>query len=284
MKIIKSISQMQNYIYSMRKRGKTIGFVPTMGALHQGHHSLIHCAKKDNDIVVVSIFVNPSQFGPHEDYQQYPRTFQNDRKLARLAQVEALFIPTVASIYPKGYQTYVEVDSLSRKLCGISRPGHFRGVATIVCKLLNIVEPDTAYFGKKDYQQGLLIKRMAEDLNIRVKIIMCPTVREADGLAMSSRNQYLTDARRKEAICLYEALCKAKYLIISKRIRNSKTIINEMKKIIEKYSSSHIDYIKICDPKRLEDIVNIEGSILVALAVNIGKIRLIDNMIVNPKK
>jgi len=277
--VAKSIAKVRKIINKAKKENKTIGFVPTMGALHKGHLSLVKKAKKECNFVVVSIFVNPIQFGPKEDYKKYPRTFKEDKKLL-LGYADLLFFPYVETMYKKDNSTFVEETILSKFLCGASRPGHFKGVCTVVAKLFNIVEPDIAYFGQKDYQQALIIKRMVRDLNFPVKIKVLPIVREKDGLAMSSRNTYLNEKERKEAVCLYKALNLAKN-IIKEGERDSKVVIERMKNLILSHSSAKIDYIKITDPYILEDVEKIEKKVLVALAVFIGTTRLIDNILIN---
>jgi len=265
---------------ALKKRSKAIGFVPTMGALHQGHISLVKQARQDTDIVVMSIFVNPLQFGPQEDFKKYPRDLKGDCKLAKAAGVDLLFHPDRREMYPEGASTCVRVEGLSDCLCGRFRPGHFRGVATVVTKLFNIVRPDIAYFGQKDAQQAVIIKQLAKDLNIPVKIKVLPTIREKDGLAMSSRNAYLNKQERRDALVLFQALNLAKGLIKQGK-RNSRYIINNMKKIINKKKTAKIDYIEIVDPNNLKSLDFIRGKVLIALAVWIGKSRLIDNVIVN---
>jgi len=277
--VAKSIAKVRKIINKAKKENKTIGFVPTMGALHKGHLSLVKRAKKECNFVVVSIFVNPIQFGPKEDYKKYPRTFKEDKKLL-LGYADLLFFPYVETMYKEDNSTFVEETILSKFLCGASRPGHFKGVCTVVAKLFNIVEPDIAYFGQKDYQQALIIKRMVRDLNFPVKIKVLPIVREKDGLAMSSRNTYLNEKERKEAVCLYKALNLAKN-IIKEGERDSKVVIERMKNLILSHSSAKIDYIKITDPYILEDVEKIEKKVLVALAVFIGTTRLIDNILIN---
>lgn len=271
---------MQKVSDKLRKEGKSIGFVPTMGALHQGHLSLMEKAKKENDILIISIFVNPTQFGPGEDYRRYPRPFEKDRSLAQREGVDIIFYPTVAEMYRKEYSTNVEVEKLSRGLCESFRPGHFRGVASVVCKLFNIVKPHVAYFGQKDYQQLRIIKRMVEDLNMEVEIRECAIVREPDGLAISSRNFYLSSQEKEEALSLYRALKCAKSLI--KAESSVSDVISEMEKIVKKEPRAKIDYIEIVDPLTLEEVKTIKPGkrVLVALAVWIGKTRLIDNMLV----
>jgi pantoate--beta-alanine ligase len=250
-----------------------------MGALHEGHLSLIRRARKENDIVIVSIFVNPAQFGPKEDFKNYPRDLKRDSRLCRKGGVDVLFYPDAKQIYPQNYKTYITVEGLSDSLCGKFRPGHFRGVATIVAKLFNIVSPDIAYFGQKDAQQAIIIKRMIEDLNMPVKIKVMPIVREPDGLAMSSRNIYLSPQERKDAAVLYASLIRAKKLIIEGK-KDPQGVTKEMKKMIEDKKSAKVQYIAIVNPENLKQVNKIRGRTLVLLAVYIGKTRLIDNIIV----
>ena len=230
--------------------------------------------------MVVSIFVNPAQFGPGEDFKRYPRNFAADKEVCQKVKVDFLFAPRVKEIYPQGYCSYVRVKGLEDKLCGVFRPGHFQGVTTIVHKLFNIVQPDIAYFGQKDFQQAVIIKRMVRDLNIPVKIRVLPIVREKDGLAMSSRNKYLNRQQRKEAPILFQSLQLAKEAL-KKGERNSARIISRMKKMIERIPEAKIDYVSIVDPETLEDVRLVRGRVLVALAVRIGRARLIDNIITN---
>ena len=277
MKIIKSIKQMQRFAKLAKKQGKTIGFVPTMGYLHKGHLSLARQAKKDTDIVVMSIFVNPTQFGQKEDLKKYPRDFKRDSRLAKLTGVDIIFYPSAKDMYPENYQTCVEVIELSKYLCGRFRPWHFKGVATVVTKLFNIVKPDIAYFGQKDAQQAIIIERMVEDLNMDLKIKVMPIVREPDGLAMSSRNAYLRPSERKHALVLKKALQKA-VLMIESDEKDPKKIISSMQNVINSAPSSKIDYISIVDAAILKDIKTIKDNCLIALAVKIGNVRLIDNV------
>lgn len=279
MKIIRSPQKLTAGLKIYRQQAKSIGFVPTMGALHQGHLTLIRRARRENAVVVVSIFVNPTQFGQGEDLQRYPRPIKKDIALLKEEKVDFLFYPEAAKIYPEGYSTYVRVDGLSDVLCGESRPGHFRGVATVVAKLLNIVGADSAYFGQKDAQQVIIIKRMVRDLNIGVKIKVSPTVREKDGLAMSSRNTYLNPQQRKEAAVLYQSLRLARDLI-REGLRDSKKIIYQMRRLIQTKKSARIDYLSVVDATSLNPVVKIYSGCLVVLAVWIGKTRLIDNMVV----
>lgn len=278
--IIRSPEKFTITLRESRCKGKSIGFVPTMGALHKGHLSLIRQARKENDRVAVSIFVNPVQFGPKEDFNRYPRPIKKDISLCAQAGVDFVFFPTISSMYPEGFNTYVCVEGLSNALCGRLRPGHFRGVATIVAKLFNIVNPDTAYFGQKDAQQAIIIKKMASDLNMPVKIKIMPTVREDSGLAMSSRNIYLSLKERQDAVVLYQALNLAGSLI-KQGNRNPSDIIRNMKRLINQKKTVRIQYISIVDLKDLKPVDRIEDKVLIALAVWVGKTRLIDNIIIN---
>ena len=279
--VARSILKVRKIIKKVKEKKKIVGFVPTMGALHLGHLSLIRKAKKECDFVVVSIFVNPIQFGPQEDYKRYPRPFKKDKKILEEEKVDLLFYPTVKVMYPENFSTYVEEVSLSKYLCGKFRPGHFRGVTTVVAKLFNIVNPDISYFGQKDFQQAQIIKRMVRDLNFPVKIKVLPIVREKDGLAMSSRNSYLTSSERKKAAFLYQSLKKAKVLI--KQKENPQKVREAVIRFIkEKIPESRIDYVEVADPSTLESLKTIRKNqkVLVALAVHIGKARLIDNILV----
>ena len=266
---------------ALRRKSKTIGLIPTMGALHQGHLSLIRQARRENAFVVVSIFVNPRQFGPREDFSRYPRNLRIDSYLCKKEGVGIIFYPHTKDIYPKNYRTYVLVEKLSNLLCGKYRPGHFKGVTIIVTKLFNIVQPDVAYFGQKDAQQAIIIKQIARDLDMLLKIKVMPIVRQSSGLAMSSRNKYLSVREREDAIVLLEALKKAKAMI-KNGITNSKKIILLMRKIIQGKKSARIQYIEIVDFKNLESVQKIKHKVLIALAVFFGKTRLIDNIIVKP--
>ncbi|MDK2886493.1 MAG: pantoate--beta-alanine ligase [Thermosipho sp. (in: thermotogales)] len=278
MKIVKSIDEMKKISTKLLENKKTIGFVPTMGYLHEGHLSLVKKARVDNDIVIVSIFVNPTQFGPNEDYNSYPRDFDRDFKLLKDLNVDYVFAPEVSEMYPSDYSTFVEETDLSRFLCGKSRPGHFRGVCTVVTKLFNIVKPTRAYFGQKDAQQFRVLRRMVRDLNMDVEMIEMPIIREEDGLAMSSRNTYLSPEERKEATRLYKSLLKAKEMIES-GIKDVEKIKEEMKKILD-HSLLKIDYIEIVDEETLKPVSKIDKKVIVALAVFVGKARLIDNIII----
>ncbi|RJO64078.1 MAG: pantoate--beta-alanine ligase [Candidatus Omnitrophota bacterium] len=280
MKIIKKINEMQTMALGFRRQGKSVGFVPTMGALHAGHLSLIRRARTDNDIVVVSIFINPAQFGRGEDYKRYPRKLRQDYQLCKKAGVDFIFCPSPSSMYTQDYQTYVEVVRLSGPLCGRFRPGHFRGVATVVAKLFHIVEPTIAYFGLKDAQQALVVDRMMQDLNFPVRIKVLPIAREKDLLAMSSRNAYLNARQRKEAAILPEALLLA-YKLVKQGERNASVVIRKMRGLIRRAKDAKVQYISIVDAKKLKQQKKIKGRILVALAVWFGKTRLIDNMLLS---
>lgn len=279
MRIVKGILQMQRVAEEARRRGQKIGFVPTMGYLHEGHLSLIRQTRQLAQLVVVSIFVNPTQFGPQEDYQSYPRDLSKDTELCRGAGCDILFVPSVQEMYPPGYCTYVEVEGLTETLCGASRPHHFRGVTTVVTKLFNIVKPHLAFFGQKDAQQALVIRRMVRDLNQDVEIIIGPTIRESDGLAMSSRNEYLTPQQRAEASLLYRALEWARTQIVGGE-RQAESLIRGMTQMIEEGETAEIDYVSIVDAQRLQSLKRLEGEVLIALAVRFGRARLIDNVLV----
>lgn len=279
MKIIKKVDEAFKAARKQKEKDKSIGFVPTMGALHEGHVSLIRQARKENDFVVVSIFVNPTQFGPKEDLKRYPRPIKNDIALCKKEGVDVVFYPEVKQMYPEGYKTYVEVKELSDLLCGKPRPGHFKGVATVVTKLFNIIQPDTAYFGQKDAQQALIIKKMALDLNMPVKIKVMPIVREKDGLAMSSRNVYLSAKERNDAVVLFNSLNLAKVLIANGQ-RNTGQVILRMKELIRKKKSAKIDYIAVFDLDKLTPLYKVTEDCLIVLAVWIGRTRLIDNIII----
>jgi len=280
MRIIRTIKEMERISYRALGEGKSIGLVPTMGALHEGHLSLIRQARRDSDLVVVSIFVNPAQFAPKEDLKIYPRTLAKDAKACKKEGVDIIFHPGVALIYPKNYKTFVTVEELSDRLCGEFRPGHFKGVATIVAKLFNIVQPAIAYFGLKDAQQSAIIKRMVEDLNMPVEVKVMPTVREASGLALSSRNAYLSEKEKKDALILSRALSFAEYLV-KNGLKDARRIIKAMRQLIKKKAPARIDYISIVDADTLKPVKKISGNCLIALAVRIGKVRLIDNIYLN---
>lgn len=275
--IFNNIKELKAHLKKQKLEGKTIGLVPTMGFLHAGHLSLISKAKQENNIVVVSIFVNPTQFGPNEDYERYPRNLEKDFELSQGAGADIIFNPEVKEMYPENYYTYVEVTGITELLCGISRPGHFKGVTTVVSKLFNIISPDKAYFGQKDAQQCVVIKKMVKDLNLDIDIIVCPIIREKDGLALSSRNVYLNEKEKEQATVLYQSLEKAKEKI-EKNERNSKIIKELIRKIINEKELAKTEYIEIVDLETLKEVKEIKGSILIALAVKFGRTRLIDNL------
>ncbi|MCP3898848.1 MAG: pantoate--beta-alanine ligase [Desulfobacteraceae bacterium] len=281
MEIFKKASEMQTWSKKITKQGKTICLVPTMGYLHKGHLSLIEKGKALYDKVVVSIFVNPTQFGENEDLDSYPSDLKNDLTLAEKLKTDAVFLPAKDEMYNKNYQTYVELTNLPNHLCGLSRPVHFKGVATVVTKLFNIVAPDAAVFGQKDYQQVSVIRQMTKDLHFNIKIIGAPIVREEDGLAMSSRNTYLTKEQRKAGLCLSKSIKKAKTMI-EQGETDTEIILNKITTFINSFKGTKIDYATLCDPETLDNIDKIEGETLLALAVQIGKTRLIDNAIIDP--
>jgi len=284
MRVIRSIQEMYKLSESARKEGKIIGFVPTMGYLHEGHLSLIRIARKRCDLLVVSIFVNPTQFGPNEDLNSYPRDFERDSKLCEKEGVDVIFAPTAEEMYPDGYSTWVEVKGpVTEVLCGAFRPGHFRGVTTVVAKLFNIVQPHFAVFGQKDAQQLVVIKKMTRELNFPVEIVAAPTVREKDGLAMSSRNEYLNEKERKVAPKIYQSLILAKNMLLRGE-RDTEKIKNEMRKFLESAKLIKVQYIDIVDADTLEPLKNARGRVMVALAAFLGRARLIDNIIVDLDK
>ena len=276
MQLIKHLSEMRNYVNRIEK-GKSVGFVPTMGYLHEGHLGLIKRARQDCDEVVVSIFVNPTQFGVGEDYHSYPRDLARDIELCKQEGVDVVFVLSREEMYPDGYSTFVKVEGeLSSTLEGSSRPGHFQGVCTILTKLFNIISPDFSYFGEKDYQQALVVKRLVRDLNLRTQIVVLPTVREKDGLAVSSRNSYLNKEERRAATVLHESLEKAKQLIKEGK-RDPALVVSKMKDLIKAEPLAEIDYVAVVDPETLRKVERIRKEVLVVVAVKIGEIRLIDN-------
>ena len=281
MKICKTIADTRAASRAARHSGKRLGFIPTMGALHEGHLSLVRAAKAKCDLVAVSIFVNPLQFGPSEDLAKYPRTFERDRELLEKEAVNILFAPTPEEMYPAGAVTYVTVEGLSEKLCGKSRPGHFRGVTTVVAKLFNILEPDMAFFGQKDAAQATIIRRMVQDLNLPVEIAVCPIVREPDGLAMSSRNAYLNPQERKSALALNRALSEVKSRF-DQGERNASGLITVEKQTLTRELGVRLDYFEIVDPVTLDPMPELTSTVLVALAALVGNTRLIDNILLNP--
>ena len=278
MKLVTSIDELRKEVKEWKKSGLTVGLVPTMGFLHEGHKSLLHRAVAENDKVVVSNFVNPSQFGPNEDYESYPRDQKKDFELCENEGAAIMFAPTPEEMYcdPKAY---VAINDLSEKLCGKTRPIHFKGVCTVVSKLFNIVTPDRAYFGQKDAQQLIIIKKMVKDLNFGIEIVGCPIIREADGLAKSSRNTYLNDEERKAALCLSKSIKKAKELVAGGNV-DAVSVVNEMKAVINEEKLAKIDYVEAVSEETLEPVEKLSKGNLVAMAVYIGKTRLIDNFIV----
>jgi pantoate--beta-alanine ligase len=278
MKVIKKIDKMRSAVSGIKSRGMSIGFVPTMGYLHEGHLSLVRESLRKADVTVVSIFVNPAQFSPREDFKEYPRDLNRDSEVLEREGVDYLFVPESDEIYPQGHKTYVEVYDLQNKLCGRYRPGHFRGVCTVMLKLFNIINPDISFFGQKDAQQAIILKRMVKELNLKVIIKVLPIIREEDGLAFSSRNKHLTQEERKAALVLSKSL-KVAQSMMEKGQRDSAAIIKEMKEIIGREPLAKIDYVEIVDTDKLNPVVKIEKKALIAMAIFIGKVRLIDNTI-----
>ncbi|MCP4683713.1 MAG: pantoate--beta-alanine ligase [Desulfobacterales bacterium] len=283
MEVIKTVEQMQQRSEALRMSGHTIALVPTMGFLHEGHLELMRVAKKNADKLLVSIFINPSQFGPNEDLDQYPRDTEGDLAKAREVGAHIVFMPDAREIYPEGYQTRVTVEKVTRNLCGASRPGHFDGVTTVVAKLFNITRPHLAVFGQKDFQQLTAVSRMVIDLDMDIKILGVPTVREKDGLAMSSRNSYLSPEERKSALCLKKAMELAEKMF-QEGGRDADIIKEAVVLLIKNHPFTHIDYASLCDPETLEDIKILQNETLLALAVRVGKTRLIDNCVIRAKK
>ncbi|BBB31973.1 pantoate--beta-alanine ligase [Thermotomaculum hydrothermale] len=277
MHIAKTVDEMKK----LRKEipsNKKVGFVPTMGYLHEGHLSLLRKAREENDIVILSIFVNPIQFGPNEDLDRYPRDFERDEKLAKEVGTDIIFYPTPEEMYPENYSSYVVTEGLDKHLCGAKRPGHFKGVMTVVLKLFNITKPDNTYFGQKDIQQARIIEQMIKDFNLDIKMHICPIVREEDGLAMSSRNVYLSPEERKQAIALYKGIKKGEELF-KQGERDAKTIKKEVEKVVKSFNLAKIDYVEIVDYTTMSPIDKLGKKSVLALAVYFGKTRLIDNTI-----
>ncbi len=278
MEIIESIAQLRRVVRDARANRQTIGLVPTMGFLHKGHLSLMRRARLENDLVVATVFVNPTQFGPNEDFDAYPRDAQRDIELMRSEKVDIAFMPQSADLYPDGYATYVEVQSpMTQTLCGASRPTHFKGVTTIVAKLFHLTAPDRAYFGQKDAQQVAVIRQMARDLDFDLEVVACPTVREPDGLAMSSRNNYLSDRQRNDAVVISQALFEARDMISTGESSADK-VVNHIRSRIAAVDGADIDYLAAVDADTLVDLTTLDGSILIAVAVRFGRTRLIDNI------
>ena len=277
--VLDTADAMRAWSEEQRRAGKTIGFVPTMGALHEGHASLMRVASKENDIAIASIFVNPAQFAPHEDFDKYPRTWDADLKICEDCGVVAIYAPRKDAIYPPGYATYVDVEGLSEGLCGVTRPIFFRGVATVVMKLFNAVRPHRAYFGQKDAQQCAVIRRMTEDLEFGIEIVILPTVREADGLAMSSRNRYLSAEEHERALCLSRSLFAAEQMVRD-GVRDAKAIVEFVRAGM---ADVQIDYVKLVDADTMQPVERIDRPGVLAVAAFVGPARLIDNVVLNPK-
>ena len=280
MKIFERIADIKEYILFQKVKGKTVGLVPTMGYLHEGHASLIDRSAAENDITVVSVFVNPTQFAPNEDFASYPRDLAADIALAEQHGAEIIFAPSAEEMYPNGYNTYVDVHELTQGLCGKARPTHFRGVTTVVCKLFNITMPNRAYFGQKDAQQLAVITRMTRDLDMGIAIVPCPIIRESDGLAKSSRNVYLSANERSRAVILHKSLCMANDMIIGGE-RNVQTVRDAIVQMLESAAPTLIDYAEVVSADTLAPITSLTGRVLIALAVKFGNTRLIDNIIVD---
>lgn len=278
MKVVHKISEVREIVNKWKREGLSVGLVPTMGYLHEGHQSLIKKAVEQNDRVVVSVFVNPMQFGENEDLASYPRDLEKDTKLCEETGANLIFNPTPEEMYPEGFCSYVDMNSLTKELCGKSRPIHFRGVMTVVSKLFNIVTPNKAYFGMKDAQQLLIIKRIVKDLSFGIEIVGCPIVREEDGLAKSSRNTYLNEEERKAALILYKTINLGKKLL-EEGERDSSVLLAKMKDNINKEPLAKIDYVEAVDIEKIEKVNKIEDTVLVAIAIYIGKTRLIDNFV-----
>lgn len=277
MRVVNSIASLKKELKKIRAKKEAIGLVPTMGAFHEGHLSLMRKARRENDIVIVSIFVNPKQFGPKEDVKKYPRQIKTDETFAKKEKIDIIFYPSEKEMYTDGHLTYVNVKNISKVLCGRSRPVHFEGVTTIVSKLINITEPTVMYLGQKDAQQAAIIKTMVKDLNFNVIVKICPIVREKDGLAMSSRNSYLSEGQRQEAPLLFSSLKKARNKAFLGQ--SSKNVVNCISSNIKKNTSGIIDYIECVDANTLAPISKIKGRVMIALAVKFGKTRLIDNIV-----
>ncbi|MHC4453178.1 MAG: pantoate--beta-alanine ligase [Planctomycetota bacterium] len=278
MEVIKKLSEMQTRVSSIKEKNETIGFVPTMGALHEGHISLMRNARAENNKLIISIFVNPTQFDSRDDFKSYPRRLDKDIEISESEKVDIVFAPNAEELYDEKFCTYVLQTKLTEPLCGKFRPGHFKGVITVITKLFNIVKPDRAYLGQKDYQQNIIIKRLVRDLNMTIDIKILPTARDKDGLAFSSRNKHLNPQEHSNALCIYNALLKAKTMY-SSRVKDANKIIEEMTSIIKSEKSTKIDYVSIVNPNTLEDVSRINGKAVAAVAVRVGDTRLIDNII-----
>ena len=278
MKVVHSIEEMRALCRAAKANDQSLGFVPTMGALHAGHLALVRAARAQCKTAAVSIFVNPTQFGPNEDFAKYPRTLERDQQLLEAEGVTLLFVPSVDEMYPPGASTFVDVDGVADRLCGRSRPGHFRGVATVVAKLFHAVEPDVAYFGQKDAAQVAIIRKMVRDLSFDIEIVVVPTVREADGLALSSRNAYLSPAERRQALVLYRALCRVQTLA-DQGERSARDLIEAGKDVLREERTVRLDYLEIVNPETLEPVSDVPQGALVAVAAFVGTTRLIDNIV-----
>lgn len=281
MRLITSVSEMKALTRESRSRGKSVGLVPTMGALHKGHVSLIRQAKQQCDVVVASVFVNPTQFGPEEDFERYPRDLDKDFTLLSSFNIDTVFAPSTEEMYPEGFQTFVEPGPLAEIYEGASRPGHFRGVSTVVIKLFNIIQPDMAYFGQKDFQQAIVIRRLVEDLNLNVRLVLCPIVRDEYGMAISSRNGYLKSAQRKSALALSRSLRRAEEMVHSGE-SNSRKILEEMGRILKAASGVKVDYVAIVNPLSFEPVSRITTGAIALVAARLDTVRLIDNAILGP--
>ena len=280
MQIIQTVRKMQRWSEDQRLERKTVAFVPTMGFLHEGHLSLVREAKNRGDVVVVSIFVNPMQFNQSSDFDKYPRNEEQDERALKALGTDVLFMPPPAEIYPEGYQSAVEVEKVSQPLCGAFRPGHFRGVTTVVAKLFNMVKPHCALFGEKDFQQCVVIKRMVRDLNFDIDILSLPTVREDDGLAMSSRNARLSAAERETSLCVSRALTAAQELVSSGQT-SAAVILQAVQQVLTQNAEVRVEYASLCHPETLEEVERISGPTLLAIAVWVGEVRLIDNCVLH---
>jgi pantoate--beta-alanine ligase len=283
MEVAKTIASVREKVKAARNQGQKVGLVPTMGALHIGHIALIERAVKECDYVVVSIFVNPTQFCPGEDLEKYPCPLEADLEICEKGGVDVVFTPTTEQMYGKASLTWVTVEKLTEPLCGRFRPGHFRGVTTVCAKLFNIVQPDIAYFGQKDGQQAIVIKKMVADLNIPIQVVVCPTVREPDELAVSSRNQYLTEQQKKDATLIYKSLKKC-HELVEDGITDTKSITAQMREILNQAPSIKIEYVSILDAETLQEIDSVDRQVLAAVAVRIGQAKLIDNILLDAKE
>ncbi len=283
MRIVSTIAEARGAVRALRTNGRSIGLVPTMGALHAGHVSLVRAAREQSDAVVVSIFVNPTQFGPNEDFAKYPRTWDADCALLESEGVDLILAPIATEMYPAGASTFVEVEGVSDRLDGASRPGHFRGVSTVVAKLFHIVSPDKAFFGQKDAAQVAVLRKMVRDLNFDLELVVCPTVREADGLALSSRNRYLSVEERRQALVLSRALQRVEERV-AQGVLDAATLIDDALAVLASEPGIRLDYFKVVDPDTLEDVADVRNSALAAIAVFVGPTRLIDNAVIAPPR